>query len=319
MSRLDNSIETAILAKLEIEMEKNTGMNFPNIQRLSEGFRRPLVIVDIEHTGSAGEKRGIVEIACLVVTPEMARIGIDTLVNPGAGVCFNPVASRITGIDEDTVAFSGPWHELAAGFVLAHQESIWVGYHSNATDLPIIKAEHERLGLPLPDFKHKLDVRKAIHAARGISGSLGEMVELIIPGAKTQGHRAMADVMMTAALLEAIADEVPHRFFKDCGLFSGKASRPTGQSRPAKAVEATKAEKPPRPVDPNRPAKAGKPWDEQDLALLTERFYAEDSIPEIAKTLERTAFAVALKLATAGLMTHEEAEAYKPQPVQAPA
>ena len=42
-------------------------MHTPHLFNLSRQLARPLIVFDIEHTGSKAEERGITEFACLVI------------------------------------------------------------------------------------------------------------------------------------------------------------------------------------------------------------------------------------------------------------
>ena len=206
-------------------------MHTPNLFKLSRQLARPLVVFDIEHTGSKKEERGITEFACIIITGSSAYPGLNSFVNPGQGIHFNPFAMKKTGISQRTVANAPAWHQEASDFVLDNQDCVWTGFSSRKNDIPIIQYEHQRFGLPVPGFRWQLDV---MSLARGVtgrnSGSLGSLLEELVPGKAREGHRAMADVFMTIDLLEHLLPSMPSNFLESEGLQQPKEKQPRGMS-----------------------------------------------------------------------------------------
>lgn len=200
-------------------MGRATPMHTPHLFKLSRQLARPLVVFDIEHTGSKKEERGITEFASFVIDGASAYPGLNSFINPGQGIYFNPFAMKKTGISQKTVAKAPAWHDEASDYVLQHQDCIWIGFSSRKNDIPIIQYEHQRYGLALPEFKWQLDV---MSLARGVtgrnSGSLGSLLEELVPGKVRTAHRAMADVLMTMDLLEHLLPSMPAHFLESEGL-----------------------------------------------------------------------------------------------------
>lgn len=196
-------------------------MHTPHLFNLSRQLARPLVVFDIEHTGSKAEERGITEFACLVIADSCAYPGLNSYINPGRGVYFNPFASRKTGITQKTVANAPAWHDEAADFVLDRQDCVWIGFSSRQNDIPIIQYEHQRFGLKRPEFTWQLDAMTLARQVTGRKqGGLGSLVEDLLPDKVRKGHRAMADVMMTVDLVEHLLPSMPSNFLKSEGLLS---------------------------------------------------------------------------------------------------
>ena len=275
-------------------------------QALSARLGRPLVFFDIEHTGAKADQRGITEISCLVVTPGTLYVGLDTLINPGRGVTFNPFATRLTGITPNKVRNAPSWDNVASGFVLGHQDSVWIGFNSRASDARVIKAEHARLGLPAPNFRYQLDVTNLARFAKKGAGGLKALVQAHAPHALNGGHRAMSDVKMTLALFEALADAITDPFLANEQLVRiARKAKPA--IREASADEA--GLKPTLPVTSGE-RRHGFPWTDEERATVREAYDKGVSIPKIASTVRRSPFAVAIHLAKANRISLDEAKQY---------
>lgn len=274
-----------------------------NLMALSARLGRNLIVFDIEHTGGKKIERGITEFACLVVTDSKVTVGIDTLVNPGKNVFFNPYAMRITKIGPKTVQNAPPWHPAVSSFVLDHQECVWVGFNSKASDLPVIRDEHARFGLPVPKFRWHLDVMTLAAHSTGRVGKLQDLVLQWVPGAlESKAHRAMADVRMTAALTDVILPRVSDRFFLDAGLIAkeGKKTEPTGMSECIQEGACSTAT-----------GRRESPWSPEEDAQVQDLFFQDFSIQQISAQMGRSSFAIALRLVKHSLLLPEEAEAYR--------
>ena len=200
---------------------RQTPMHTPHLFNLSRQLARTLIVFDIEHTGSKPHERGITEFACVVVTDSSAYPGLNTYINPGPGIHFNPFAMKKTGISQKTVSGAPAWHEAVADFVMDGQDSVWIGFSSRKNDIPIIQYEHARFDLKRPEFTWQLDAMTLARQVTGRKeGSLSSIVEDLVPDKVRKGHRAMADVMMTVDLLEHLLPSMPASFLKSEGLLS---------------------------------------------------------------------------------------------------
>lgn len=257
----------------------------PKTQWFSEQIGRPLVFFDIEHTGGKTEERGITELACLVVTPGGVEVGIQTLINPGAEVSFNPWVTKITGISPSKVAHSPRWTDACAPFVFSHEYSVWCGFNSRSCDVPVIQREHARFGLRVPTFDHQIDLMRLLRM-EGESGSLSELVKRHVPEATFKAHRAMADAYMTLALFEQFAQRLESRLRQDKSLgFSAYFDPMHAEWCHAK--------------------------DSQALDLVGYLFEMEEAgIDQIAHQVEQSPFVVARHLVALGLLEWSEVHKY---------
>lgn len=194
----------------------------PKIRRLSSVLRRPVVVLDIEHTGYVDGVVGVTEFAALVFGENGEIERVNTLLNPGMDR-FNPHAMRISKLSPQVLRRAPSYRNAVGGFIGKHRESLWVGFNSNSSDLPVLRKEHARQGIDDPEFKHRLDVmRLAGHL--GFSGSLSAMVGRIDGEYLLDAHVAMADVSMTVFLLERLLAGSTFGQLREFGLLSGGAS-----------------------------------------------------------------------------------------------
>lgn len=69
----------------------------PNTLALARRLSKPIIIFDLEHTGSAGEHRCITDFGAILVTPDGDISTYASLVKPPKGTQFNPIVCRLTG------------------------------------------------------------------------------------------------------------------------------------------------------------------------------------------------------------------------------
>ena len=170
-----------------------------NIVRLSALFHRPVVIVDIEHSGYKDDG-GITEFAAIVIDRGGLSETVNALLDPGE-VKFNPYALKMSGISRGMLKRAGGYRDRVLPFIDCHSESLWVGFNSGASDLPHIRKEHSRFGGKSLLFPYHIDMMKVTKQI-GMSGSLSERYSSINASDTSQAHIAMTDVIMTADLFD---------------------------------------------------------------------------------------------------------------------
>ena len=174
---------------------------FSRTKQLAARLNRSVVVFDLEHTGGRKETRGITEFAACIVRPDGKLQGYSSLVKPAPGVLFNSFVTEITGITPKMVAKAPSWREVAADAVLPHQEALWVGYNSRASDIPVLVEECSHHGLSFAWPQRHLDLMRVAPAKAPLSAQ----VEQYVLGVDTEGaHRAAKDALMTLWLLEAL-------------------------------------------------------------------------------------------------------------------
>jgi len=184
---------------------------------LADRIGRPVVVFDIEHSGGAAPRCGILEFGAIILRPDRRIERFSTLLNPG-DVDFNPFATRVHGITRRAIAKAPAYHGQCSEFIDHHDDSLWVGFNSNASDIPKLKGEHARFGLPVPEFPHRLDVMRLARNVAGLRGGLLTMIEAAVPQAARRAHRAMDDAEMTLVLLEYVLPLTTDEDLKQFGL-----------------------------------------------------------------------------------------------------
>ncbi|MBN2261941.1 MAG: 3'-5' exonuclease [Prolixibacteraceae bacterium] len=157
-------------------------------------------IVDIETTGGSHKTGKITEIAIYIHNGEKIIDSFVSLINPE---CFIPeYITRLTGIDNQMVAASPKFYELAKKIVEITENKIFVAHNVNF-DYNFIQKEFKELGYEYSRQKLctvKLS-RKYLPGFRSYSlGKLCDELNIEIKGR----HRAGGDAYATAKLFELI-------------------------------------------------------------------------------------------------------------------
>lgn len=153
------------------------------------------VVTDIETTGSIRGKDRIIEIAALKVRNGMVLDRFETLVNPHR--IISKQISRLTHINNESVADSPPIEEVLPAYVKFVENGIFVA-HNSLFDFCFINSEIRRINTL--GFKNQTDICTYRIAkrllpdvkARGING-----LSLYFDYPMKNRHRAMPDVQAT--------------------------------------------------------------------------------------------------------------------------
>lgn len=157
---------------------------------------RNLIAFDLEHTGGFKGERSITEIGAIIATPDTRLLSFSSFVRPPPGTPFVPYVQNITGISEEMVADAPSWGEVLEHFIVPNEDAIWLGFSSTAADLPIMRDECERLGLPLP-MAHHVDLRSHLR----LKGRLSDIISQRFTNPDLSGtHRAKKDAWLTLLL-----------------------------------------------------------------------------------------------------------------------
>lgn len=159
---------------------------------------RPVVVFDTETTGTNPRTDRIIEIACLKIHPDGRREDWVRRVHPG--VPIPPASSAIHGIRDGDVqglpTFRGIAGELAAfleGCDLA-------GYNISGFDLPALRVEFLRAGVPFDVSGRRLLDAQRIFFARE-PRHLAAAARFYCGAAHEGAHGAFADAEMTLRVL----------------------------------------------------------------------------------------------------------------------
>jgi len=111
-------------------------------------LRRPLVVLDLETTGTSVAEDRIVEIGLVRVDPTGTRTARAWRVNPGRPI--PAAATAVHGIGDADVAGAPRFDELAEDLGAELAGVDLAGFNLRAFDLPLLRAEFARAGVAWP-------------------------------------------------------------------------------------------------------------------------------------------------------------------------
>jgi len=160
----------------------------------------PLVVLDLETTGTWVEKDRIIEIAMVKLLPSGEKEIFHTRVNPLMPI--PPVVQQLTGITDKDVA-QAPVFSVIAKDVLAFIEGADLGgFNADKFDLPLLEREMNEAGVPFLALGHKVyDAQKVFHLneKRDLTAAYAFYCGKPLQGA----HGALADTEATVEILQA--------------------------------------------------------------------------------------------------------------------
>lgn len=159
---------------------------------------RPLVIFDTETTGTNPRSDRIVEIACVKVHPDGRRETWHKRVNPGVPIPSGSTA--IHGISDADVTAQPRFADIAAelGEFLAGCDL--GGYNITGFDLPVLRTEFLRAGVPFEISERRLVDAQRIFFARE-PRHLTAAARFYCQSDHNGAHGALADAEMTLQVL----------------------------------------------------------------------------------------------------------------------
>ncbi len=163
-------------------------------------LERPLVIFDIESTGTNVKVDRIIDIAMLKIHPDGHTEELYFRVNPG--IPIPKEATQVHHITDEDVK-DAPLFSAVAGKIAAFIENCdLAGYNVTRYDIPMLEAEFARVGIPV-DFasRNVVDAQRIYH----------QKVPRDLPAARHYycgemplgAHSAMGDVQATWRVLQA--------------------------------------------------------------------------------------------------------------------
>lgn len=160
---------------------------------------KPLVILDLETTGTWIEKDKVIEIAMIKVLPSGEKQIYDKRVNPG--MTIPPVVVELTGISNEAVKDAPCFKEIAREIVDFLGGADIGGFNVEKFDVPLLEREIRDAGLSLSAAHRTIyDAQKVFH--------LNEKRDLTAAyafycGKKLEGaHAALADTTATLEVME---------------------------------------------------------------------------------------------------------------------
>jgi len=173
---------------------------------------RPLVVLDLEATGTDPQKARIIQVAANRLETRSEVMGprqtvmYTEIVNPGV-----PVDDRIldlTGITQGELDDGAPWPTVADRLGSLIEDADLAGYNILSYDLPLLEAEYERLNrvVPGPDDRTVVD---ALALEKQLRPRTLEVVYERRTGEPLEdAHDAAADVDGTLSVLADQSNEV---------------------------------------------------------------------------------------------------------------
>ncbi len=161
---------------------------------------RPLVVLDLETTGTWVEKDRIVEIAMVKLLPDGKRQKFESRVNPGMPI--PPRVSEITGIHDEDVKEAPRFKEIAAKALEFLGEADLAGFNVERFDLVILEREFFAAGIKFEWRSRAIyDAQRIYH--RYEKRDLKAAYQFYCSKDLINGHTAMGDTEATLEILKA--------------------------------------------------------------------------------------------------------------------
>lgn len=161
---------------------------------------KPLVVLDLETTGTWIEKDRIVEIAMIKVLPDGTREVYHRRVNPGMPI--PAIVSALIGITNEDVKEEPFFRDIAAEVTAFIGEANLGGFNIERFDLPLLEREMFEAGIKFEWQKHGIyDSQKVYHLneKRDLTAAYRFYCQKDLENA----HTALADTQATLEILTA--------------------------------------------------------------------------------------------------------------------
>ena len=161
---------------------------------------RPLVVLDLETTGTWIEKDRIVEIAMVRLAPDGAQDRFQSRVNPGMPI--PPRVSQIIGITDEDLKEAPPFKEIAAKVVAFIGDADLGGFNVERFDLLILERELFSASVKFDRQGRAIyDAQKIYHLHE--KRTLTAAYHFYCAKELTDAHTALADAQATVEILAA--------------------------------------------------------------------------------------------------------------------
>ncbi len=167
---------------------------------------KPLIVFDLETTGTSPRKDRIIELAAIKVMPDGTEIEKCWLLNPT--IPIPPETSAIHGITDDIVK-DCPTFAEKAGEVFAFFEGCDLsGFNADRFDIPCLEEEFARVGKAFaPSSRRHVDVQRIYHKME--PRDLSSAVRYYLGRNHEGAHGAEADTRATLEVLKAQMAKYP--------------------------------------------------------------------------------------------------------------
>lgn len=162
-------------------------------------LERPLVVFDIEATGTNTQEDRIVEFGVTKLSPDGSRSRFSMRFNPGMPI--PPAATAVHGISDEDVKDCPTFESHAKLIHAAVADADIGGFNLKAYDMPMLGAEFERAGVKWEWRKHKVIDAGIIFKKRN-PRTLEAAVEHFLNRKHEGAHGAQADSDATLEVIE---------------------------------------------------------------------------------------------------------------------
>ncbi len=159
---------------------------------------RPLVVFDTETTGTNARVDRIIEIACLRLRPGGGQDEWVRRVNPG--IPIPPASTAIHGISDADVAGLPRFADVARDLAAFLDGCDLAGYNITGFDLPVLRTEFLRAGVPFEVLDRRLVDAQRIFFSRE-PRHLAAAARFYCDAEHAGAHGARADAEMTLRVL----------------------------------------------------------------------------------------------------------------------
>lgn len=167
---------------------------------------RPLVVFDIESTGTTPRKDRIIELAAVKLMPDGTEISKCWLMNPG--VKIPPETTKIHGITDEIVKDCPTFADKADEIFAFFEGCDLSGFNADRFDIPCLEEEFARVGKNFaPSSRRHVDVQRIYH--RMEPRDLSAAVRFYLGRDHTGAHGAEADARATLEVLKAQMEKYP--------------------------------------------------------------------------------------------------------------
>lgn len=161
-------------------------------------LQRPLVVFDLETTGTNIMTDRIVEISVLKAFPDGTTEQKSHLVNPGMPI--PPEATAVHHISDEDVADKPLFKQIAKSLCAYLEGCDIAGFNSNKFDVPLLAQEFERAGIDFDLMNRKfVDVQNIFHKME--KRTLVAAYKFYCGGNLEDAHSAAADTKATYEVL----------------------------------------------------------------------------------------------------------------------
>ena len=173
---------------------------------LSLKLDRPLVVFDIESTGTSPRKDRIIELAAIKVAPDGSEERRTWLLNPEMPI--PPETTAIHGITDEIVKDCPTFADKADEIFEFFKGADLSGFNADRFDIPCLEEEFARVGLNLAaTARRHVDVQRIYHKME--PRDLTAAVKFYLGRPHEGAHGAEADAAATLEVLKAQMERYP--------------------------------------------------------------------------------------------------------------